>query len=73
MPIDPTYADLRPTTQATSHLRPLREAFSLLDQQIRYHCPDGRLKALALTELEAASKWAFTAIVLADHEPDDEP
>lgn len=61
-----TFAYHKPSMEGIEKIAELREAFSRLHQQIMFHAPACRERAVALTELETSAMWAIKAVVYND-------
>jgi hypothetical protein len=51
-----------PTTSGAATHRELSRGFCELAEKVEMLCPDGREKALAMTNLEQAKMWASAAV-----------
>lgn len=61
-----TFAYHKPSDDGLSKITKLREAFSVLSQQIDELAPNSREKSVALTNLETTAMWAIKAVVCND-------
>jgi hypothetical protein len=66
MPIDKPFAYHKPSVNGLRRITELREVFSSVERTIQEVCPDGRQKAVAITQLETAAMWAIKAVVFND-------
>ncbi len=66
MTIKKQFAYHKPSVQGLADIQHLREAFSRLDEAVRFFCPDSRERSVALTELETAAMWAVKSVVYND-------
>lgn len=66
MTIQKQFAYHKPSVQGLADIQKLREAFSQLDDVLRFVCPDSRERSVALTELETAAIWAVKSVVYND-------
>lgn len=63
-----TYAYHKPSQIGLDKITKLREAFSLLHDEIEELAPNSREKSVALTNLETTAMWAIKAVVCNDPE-----
>lgn len=63
-----TFAYHKPSDGGLEKITKLREAFSVLHDQIEALAPSSREKAVALTNLETTAMWAIKAVVCNDPE-----
>ena len=61
-----TYAYHKPSEDGLARITALRNAFSMLHDQIEAIVPHSRERSIALTELETAAMWAIKAVVCND-------
>ena len=56
------FQPVQPTEEQARDIATLRTAFSECADELDFHAPEGRYKALARTALEEAAMWATKAI-----------
>lgn len=65
-----TFAYHKPSDDGLEKIQKLREAFSLVYEEITSTCPDSRERSVALTNLETTAMWAVKAVVFNDSDSD---